>query len=47
MNDLLFNLIAITATTGFVLGVISGWLPLLAVSLILAGLLYWLVKKLP
>ncbi|MDF1813142.1 MAG: hypothetical protein P1V20_13170 [Verrucomicrobiales bacterium] len=46
MNELLFNIIAISATAGFVLGVISGWLPLLVVSIIIAGLLHYASRRL-
>jgi hypothetical protein len=45
MNDLLFNVIAIAATTGFLLGIISGWLPLILVSILLAGLVFWVLPK--
>ena len=45
MSYYLFNTIAITATAGFVLGVISGYLPLIIVSIALAGLFYWLMTK--
>ena len=45
MNELLFKTIALTATGGFVLGIISGYLPLLVLSLLLAGLFYWLTTK--
>ena len=47
MNDVLFNVIALTATAGFLLGVVQGWLPMIMISIILAGLLYWGLKRLP
>ena len=45
MSYYIFNTIAITATAGFVLGIISGYLPLIIISLLLAGLFYWLMTK--
>ena len=45
MDDLLFVIIAVSATAGFVLGILSGWLPLLLVSLVLAVLFVWLTRK--
>ena len=45
MDDLLFRILALAATAGFILGIISGWLPLLLVSLLLAGLFVWLTRK--
>jgi hypothetical protein len=45
MDDLLFGVIAVAATAGFVLGILSGWLPLLVVSLLLACLFVWLTRK--
>lgn len=47
MDDLLFNILAVTATLAFVLGFISGWLPLFLASIAIAGLLYWLLGRLP
>lgn len=44
MDSLLFNIIAFSATAGFILGIISGWLPLILVSLVLAGLFVWLAR---
>ena len=45
MADFLFGVIAISATAGFVLGILSGWLPLILFSLVLAGLFVWLSRK--
>jgi hypothetical protein len=44
MDNLLFNIIAIAAVAGFVLGILSGLLPLILVSLVLAGLFVWLSR---
>ena len=41
MNDFIFGIIAIFATAGFVLGILSGWLPLIVLALVLAGLFVW------
>ena len=45
MNDFIFGIIAIFATAGFVLGILSGWLPLIVLALVLAGLFVWLSRK--
>ncbi|MDF1658766.1 MAG: hypothetical protein P1U58_14220 [Verrucomicrobiales bacterium] len=45
MDDFLFHILALAATAGFILGIISGWLPLLLVSLLLAGLFIWLTRN--
>lgn len=45
IDDLLFDIIAVSATVCFVLGLIQGLMPLIVTSVILIGLLYWLVKK--
>ncbi len=46
MNDFLFGIIAIFATTGFVFGILSGWLPLIVLALVLAALFVWFSRKL-
>ena len=45
MNNLLFTTLAVTATSGFLLGVIGGYFHLLIASLVLAGLFVWLSRK--
>lgn len=45
MDDILFQILALAATVGFILGILSGWLPLLVVCLLLAGLFLWLTRK--
>jgi hypothetical protein len=45
-DDLLFTIIAVAATAGFVLGIISGVWPVLLASLGVAVLLLWLAKSL-
>lgn len=47
MNDVLFNMIAVAATAGFLLGVVQGWLPIIMISLVMGCLLYWGLKRLP
>ena len=46
MDDLLFNIIAWAALAGFVLGIISGFWPVLVTSLIVVMLLMMLGKRL-
>ena len=45
-DDLLFTIISVAATAGFVLGIISGVWPMLLTSLAVAVLLLWLAKRL-
>ena len=45
MDDLLFRTLAVAATAGFLLGILSGWWPFLLVSALLAGLFVWLTRK--
>ena len=35
MDELLFRILSLAATAGFVLGLLQGWLPLLLLSLLL------------
>ncbi len=44
MDDALFHIIAIAATAGFILGILSGWLPLLLAGVVLAGLFLLLAR---
>jgi hypothetical protein len=46
MDDLLFNIIGVAATAGFVLGIISGVWPVLLTSSVVMLLLLWLAKSL-
>ncbi len=45
MDEIIYRTITIAATVGFVLGLLSGWLQLLLLSLLLAGLFVWLSRK--
>ena len=47
MDDILFNIIAVTATFAFVLSLVTGWWPLILASLILAGVLFWFLRRIP
>jgi len=47
MDDLLFNIIAVAAVAGFVLGIISGFWPALVISLVVVLLLMMLGNRLP
>jgi hypothetical protein len=47
MDKLLFGIIAVSATTGFVLGIIEGFWVALIISLIIVVLLLILVRRLP
>ncbi len=46
MDELLFRILSLAAAAGFVLGLLQGWLPLLLLSLLLAGVFVWLARKL-
>ena len=46
MDDLLFTIIAVSATSGFVLGVLSGVWPVLLTSSVVMLLLLWLARSL-
>ncbi|MGB0154568.1 MAG: hypothetical protein ACPGFB_11105 [Verrucomicrobiales bacterium] len=46
MDELLFRTLSLAATVGFVLGLLQGWLPLILLSLLLAGVFVWLARKL-
>lgn len=45
MDDLLFRILAVAATAGFLLGILSGWWPALVLGLLLAGGFIWLTRK--
>ncbi|MCG8601140.1 MAG: hypothetical protein MI807_13435 [Verrucomicrobiales bacterium] len=45
MDDFIFRILAVAATAGFLLGILSGWWPFLLVSALLAGLFVWLTRK--
>ncbi len=46
MNDILFKIIAVMGTLGFTLGVFTGFWPLMLATFLMAGLMYWLSKRL-
>ena len=46
MDDLLFTIIAVAATAGFVLGILSGVWPVLLTSSLVMLLLLWLARSL-
>jgi len=46
MDDLLFTIIAVAATAGFVLGIISGLWPVPLTSSLVILLLLWLARSL-
>jgi len=45
MDDLLFRILAVAATAGFLIGILCGWWPFFLVSILLAGLFTWLTRK--
>lgn len=45
MDDFLFRVLSVAATAGFLLGIVSGWWPVLLVSILLAGLFVSLTRK--
>ena len=45
MDDLLFRILAVAATAGFLLGILSGWWPELVLGLLVAGIFVWLTRK--
>ena len=47
MDNLLFHIIAWAAVAGFVLGIISGFWPVLVISLVVVLLLMMLGNRLP
>ncbi len=44
-DDLLFTIISVAATAGFVLGIISGFWPVLLASALIAAVLLWLPMR--
>ena len=45
MDDLLFRILAVAATAGFLLGILSGWWLGLVLGLLMAGGFIWLTRK--
>jgi len=47
MDDILYRIIACSATFAFVMSLVTGWWPLILASLILAGVLFSVLRRIP